>query len=65
MNDLAILEEDEPAASTHGSADDPDGRAVMIRTVTKLCTLVREKIRMAEMQQFRCALRIGLCDFPT
>lgn len=43
MNDLAILEEDEPAASTHGSADDPDGRAVMVRTITMLCTRVREK----------------------
>lgn len=43
MNELAILEEDDEPASTHGSADDPDGRALMIRAVTKLCTRVREK----------------------
>lgn len=43
MTDLAILDEEEESASTHGSADDPDGRAVMVRTITKLCTRVRDK----------------------
>jgi len=43
MNELAILEEDDGPASKHGSADDPDGRAIMVRTVTKLCTRVSEK----------------------